>query len=60
MRAVVVDGQRGEMGHQLDQVEPAVLEAPMTMFGAMSWPPVHLMANSNADCRAMSPLHRKS
>ena len=28
VRALVVDAQRGEMGHQLDQVEPAVLEAP--------------------------------
>ena len=31
--AVVVDAQRSEAGHQLDQVKPAVLEAPANMLG---------------------------
>ena len=34
VRAVVVDAQRCEVGHQLDKVEPAVLEAPVDMLGS--------------------------
>ena len=32
--AVVVDTQRSEAGHQLDQVKPAVLEAPVDMLSS--------------------------
>ena len=33
VRAVVVDAQCCEVGHQLDEVKPAVIEAPVDMLG---------------------------